>query len=540
MRRPVLLVGVAGLGLGLAAEAIAFGWDDPGHWIPDLVTGWTLLGCGLIAWIHRPERRSGPLLAVTGITWFFGNFAAIGGAIGWVASQSIYLHRGPLSHVLFAYPGTRPRSQLDGVAVVGFYGVAVVPAVWSNEGAAIVLAAFLVAVTSAVYVRSVGPERRARLVALRAAIGLAAVLVANSIARLIGSGPEVGSVSLLAYEAALCFVSISLTAGLVSASWERAAVTDLVVELGETRSRTLREELARALGDPSLEIGYWLPEEEVFADTQGRELTVPPPGSDRATTIVERDQEPVAILIHDPAVLRDPGLMDALASAARLDVSNARLRAAVRARVVELEASRRRLIDAGDDERRRLERRLRKGAERSLGDLGAVLAGSLASSEVELTRERIARAQVQLTETLDDLDRLGRGLHPRALAEQGLEGALVGIANAFPIPVRITMPAERLPPDVELIAYFVCSEALANAARHASASSMTIRVGIEDGRATIEATDDGRGGAELARGTGLRNLLDRVEVFGGTLIVESDGGRGTRLAAEIPLGGEAP
>jgi signal transduction histidine kinase len=539
MRRPVLLVGVAGLGLGLAAEVVAFGWDDPGDWIPDLVTGWTLLGCGMIAWTHRPQYRGGPLLAAAGITWFFGNFAAVDGVMGLIAGQSIYLHRGPLFHVLIAYPAAQPRSRLAGAAIIASYGVAMVPAVWSNEAATIALAGLLVAVTAVGNLRSVGPERRAGRVAVRAAVGLAAVLVAASVARLIASGPEVEGVALLAYEAVLCAVAISLTSGLVSASWERAAVTDLVVELGETRSRTLREQLARALGDPSLEIGYWLPEAQVFTDADGRELTVPPPDSGRATTFVEREDEPVAVLIHDQAVLGDPGLVDALASAARLEASNARLRAAVRARVAELEASRRRLLDAGDDERRRLERRLREGAEHRLGDLDAVLAGSLASSEGARTRKRIARAQVQLTEVLDDLDRLGRGLHPRALAEQGLESALTGVAEAFPIPVRISMPPERLPFDIELIAYFVCSEALANAAKHASASSMTIRVGIADGRATIEAMDDGRGGADLAGGAGLRNLADRVEAFGGTLTVESAAGHGTHLAAEIPLGGEA-
>jgi signal transduction histidine kinase len=211
----------------------------------------------------------------------------------------------------------------------------------------------------------------------------------------------------------------------------------------------------------------------------------------------------------------------------------------VHARVVEIEASRRRVLAAGDEERRRLERRLRDGAERRLGDLGDVLAGTRASSGNARTQERIARAQEQLTEALDDLDRLARGLHPRALSEFGLEGALAGIARTFPIPIRITAPPERLPSDVELVAYFVCSEALANAAKHASASSVVVSVIADDGRAVIEVGDDGVGGADLARGTGLRNLADRVEAFGGTLAMESVPGRGTRLTAAVPHGGEA-
>jgi signal transduction histidine kinase len=394
-------------------------------------------------------------------------------------------------------------------------------------------------VTAIGYVRSVGQDRRARGIALRIAVGLGVVIVAGSLARLLLPGPETVTVALLAYETTLCAVAIAMTVGLLSASWERAAVTDLVVELGGARSGTLREELARALGDPSLEVGYWRPEARAFADAQGREVVLPPAGSDRAATTVEREHEPVAVLIHDSALLQDPGLMEALTSAAHLEAANARLQRSVHARVVELEASRRRVLAAGDEERRRLERGLRDGAERRLGDLGDVLAGTRESSGNARMQELIARAQEQLTEALDDLDRLALGLHPRSLSESGLEGALAGVARTYPIPMRITAPPERLPSDVELVAYFVCSEALSNAAKHASASSVVVSVTADDGHAVIEVGDDGVGGADLARGTGLRNLADRVEAFGGTLAMESVPGRGTRLTAEVPLGGEA-
>jgi hypothetical protein len=380
MRRPVLAVGVAGLVLGVAAEDVAFGWSDPGHWIPDLLTGWTLIGCGLIAWTRRPESRTGPLLAATGVTWFFGNFVAVGGAIGWIAGQSVYLHRGPLLHAVIAFPSGRPPSRLAAGAIVVSYGVAVVPEIWSNETASVALALLLVGVTAIGYVRSVGQDRRARGIALRIAVGLGVVIVAGSLARLLLPGPETVTVALLAYETTLCAVAIAMTVGLLSASWERAAVTDLVVELGGARSGTLREELARALGDPSLEVGYWRPEARAFADAQGREVVLPPAGSDRAATTVEREHEPVAVLIHDSALLQDPGLMEALTSAAHLEAANARLQRSVHARVVELEASRRRVLAAGDEERRRLERGLRDGAERRLGDLGDVLAGTRESS----------------------------------------------------------------------------------------------------------------------------------------------------------------
>ena len=108
--------------------------------------------------------------------------------------------------------------------------------------------------------------------------------------------------------------------GLLVASWQQTAVADLVVELGEARSGTLRGELARALGDPSLELGYWLPDRAVFIDAEGRALALPNAGSDRSVTVVERQGQPVAVLVHDPAVLEDPGLREAVTSTAQLAV----------------------------------------------------------------------------------------------------------------------------------------------------------------------------------------------------------------------------
>jgi signal transduction histidine kinase len=537
MRRPVLSLWAAGAVVGVAAEWVAFGWSDLSDWIPDLLTGWTLIGCGSIARTRRPESRTGALFAVTGFTWFLGNFLAVGGVVGWVAGQSVYLHRGSLFDAVIAYPSGRATSRLARGAIVAGYAVAIVPEVWSNETATIVLAALLVSVTAAGYVRSVGPVRRARFMALQAAAGLSVVIAAGAVARLVLSSSEVGPVALLVYEVTVCAVAVGLTAGLLSASWERAAVTDLVVELGEGRSGALRGELARALGDPSLEVGYWIPDTHAFVDAGGRVLTLPSVGSDRAATVVERDHEPVAVLVHDPTFVHDPGLMEAVISAARLEASNARLQAEVQARVTELEASRRRVLEAGDEERRRLERRLHDGAERRLRDLTQLLRrGGTSSGAI---REKIARAEAQLTETLEDLSRLARGLHPRILSERGLQSALAGLGKTFPIPVHIQVGRDRLRPDVELLVYFVCSEALANIAKHASASQVAVSILVDNGRALVDVEDDGAGGADIASGTGLRNLADRVEVFGGTLEVESYPGRGTRLTAEIPLGGEA-
>jgi signal transduction histidine kinase len=539
MRRLGLVL-LAGGVAGLTAEWVGFGWDDPRHWIPDLAVGWTFIGSGLIASRRRPESRTGPLLAATGFTWFLGNFAQVGvAAVAWAAGHMVYLHRGPLVQLVLTYPSGRPSSRLVRGAVAVGYAAAVITPIWRSEAATILLAGLLVAVCARDYVAAVGPIRRARLIALQAAAGLSLVLAGTTAARLLLPPEEVSGPSLLVYEAALCVLATGLLAGLLVAPWQRAVVTDLVVELGEARSGTLRGELSQALGDPSLEVGYWLPDRAVFVDAEGRVLSMPGPGSGRSVTTVEREGQPVAVLVHDPAVLEDPGLLEAVTSAARLAASNARLQAEVRARVVELAASRRRILAARDEERRRLERRLHDGAEARLEELAATLRRGRRSASGERTRDQLARAEDQLTRTLEELRRLGHGLHPRVLSEHGLADALAALAKDLPLPVDINVASTRLPQRVAVAAYFVCAEALANITKHAAAAHVAVAVTVGDGLVRVEIADDGVGGADPAHGSGLRGLADRVETLGGTLRVESVPGRGTRLAAEIPLGGQA-
>ena len=136
-----LLLWPAGALFGIAAEWIFFGWGDPRDWVPDLVTGWTLIACGLVAWSRRPDSRSGPLMAATGFSWFLGNFAASGvDAVDWLGAHALYFYRGPLVHLLVTYPRGRLSSYLDRVTVGIGYAAAVVTPVWRSEIATIVLA----------------------------------------------------------------------------------------------------------------------------------------------------------------------------------------------------------------------------------------------------------------------------------------------------------------------------------------------------------------------------------------------------------------
>ena len=212
------------------------------------------------------------------------------------------------------------------------------------------------------------------------------------------------------------------------------------------------------------------------------------------------------------------------------------LDAELRARLDDLQASRARLVEAGDAERRRLERDLHDGAQSRLVALALLLrsARSRAGDDPELAA-LLDRAQQELQTSLSELRELARGIHPAVLTERGLEPALEALASRAPVPVTLESDArERLPGPVESAAYFVVSEALANVAKYASATHATVAVRRVNGRVTVEVSDDGVGGADAAQGSGLRGLADRVAALDGTLSLESPEGRGTRLRAEIP------
>jgi signal transduction histidine kinase len=213
------------------------------------------------------------------------------------------------------------------------------------------------------------------------------------------------------------------------------------------------------------------------------------------------------------------------------------LDAELRARLEELRASRARIVEAGDAERRRLERDLHDGAQSRLVALKLLLSSARARAADDTLKGLLNEAVDELDTSLSELRELARGIHPAVLTDRGLEPALQALATRAPVPVTVEADDEdRLPGPVESAAYFVVSEALANVAKYAQATQAAVAVRRENGRVTVDVTDDGIGGADAGRGSGLRGLADRVAALDGTLSLDSPAGGGTHLHAEIPCG----
>jgi signal transduction histidine kinase len=495
--------------------------------VADVGVGVALLAVGAVTWTRARRSGTGPLLALAGAAWLAGD----------VSSALVYAHRGPLVHALLTYPTGRTRS-VPIVAVIALaYLDGLVPAVARSPWATVALMVAVVGAAAWRWAGARGLERRARAVPLACAATVAAPLTLAAFGRLAGTETDV--IAAWAYEAAIVVTAGALAADLLSGRSARAAATGLVVDLaGSAEPQGLRDALARTVGDPALEIAYRVNEEWVDEAGQPVRLPAASDGGARVVTVVKDGGTPVAALLHDPAALRDETLAHSVAAAVRLALANVRLQTDVSAHVREVAASRRRLVVAGDEQRRRLRDQLQGGAEQSLAEVSRQLAAVASGREGE-TAARLVELVDELDAARTDLARFAHGVHPKALAEHGLSAALGELARQAAVPVSVDAPSRRFPAPQEAAVYFVCSEALANVAKYAEASGVSIDVAAAGSRLVVRVADDGPGGADPARGSGLRGLADRVEALGGTLSVRSPLGAGTRLEAELPIGPEA-
>jgi signal transduction histidine kinase len=329
---------------------------------------------------------------------------------------------------------------------------------------------------------------------------------------------------------------VGFLVGLLRARLARGGIADLAVELGRgVPLGRLRHTLARALRDPTLEVAFPAPTGDGFVDPDGRPIELPSAGDPRrAMSELERDGQALAVFIYDPAIEReDPGRVEAVGSMARLALENERLAAQVRAQLEEVRASRSRIVEAADAERRRIERDLHDGAQQRLVALAMRLeqARDTSAGGTALIDATTAELLTAVREVRD----LARGLHPTILTDSGLAAAVEALAERTPFALTVDVTDARFSQDVEVAAYFVVAEALTNVARYAGATQARVEIQREDGRLAVTVTDNGRGGADPEVGSGLRGLADRLAAIGGELRVASPPGHGTTITASIPV-----
>jgi signal transduction histidine kinase len=528
-----------------------------------LLIGLAWCSTGFQEWRRRPANLIGPLMICVGFAWFGSRLAfSEYPALFTIGHALAALHIAFFAHVLLAFPSGRLESGLARAIVIASY-VDTTVVVWASvifdntghpenlalvdarndlserlgnlaSGIGVVLSAAALCLLAVRWHRATPPWRRAVAPVLFS--GWAAVAV-GGIALLAETVGEVPEPIDLAYLVTYAIVPFAFKLGLLRSRLARGAVADLVVELGENPAPgKLRDALARALHDPSLSVAYWLPDRERFVDLDGQAFDLPTDRS-RVATIVEREGRRVAAIIHDSSLCEDRELVDAVCAAAGLALENERLQAELRSRLDELRASRARIVEATDAERKRIERNLHDATQQRLVSISMALglADSRLDSDPEASRRILAEARQGLSIALRELRDLSQGIHPALLTERGLEPALTELAYRAPMPVDISLSLDdRLPERVEAAAYYVVAEGLTNVVKYASATGVSVRVGRTNGRAVVEVADDGVGGADPVMGTGLRGLSDRVEALGGAFAVESPEGVGTILRADIP------
>jgi signal transduction histidine kinase len=517
-----------------------------------LLGGWSFIVSGLIAWERRPGNRTGPLLVAVGLTFFAGLLnAADQEALHEFGAWVRPLHLAFFTWVLLAFPSGRLGSTVArGLVVAVFFDLVVlyhVPLAIGDDGVGGTLGEASYALGAVLFLAAAllllgrwraGSDAWRRTVAWVLWPGaLALVLLAFFNASTYFSHP-VGSVPMWAFRIAFAAIPVAFLAVLLRVRLARASVAGLVVELETAHAPgALRDALARALGDSSLAVAYWLPAEKRYVDLEGMAVELPREGEPRVATLVERDGRRVAAIVHDEALSDEPELLRAVSATAALALENERLQAELRAHLDELRASRARIVEAADLERKRIERNLHDGTQQRLTSvtLALGLAESRLTSDPEAARTNLVQAKAGLAAALGELRDLSQGIHPNVLTEGGLGPALEDLVYLTPVPVTLAADVNgRLSEQVEAGAYYVVAEALTNVAKHARASTATVTVTRENGRLVLSVLDDGVGGADPSRGSGLRGLADRVQALGGRFEVQSSSGQGTEVRAWIP------
>jgi signal transduction histidine kinase len=529
----------------------------------------------LAAFSRDPGGRMWKLIAASRVVAALGVIWVVNTSLTWTVWQlTIGVATVVFAHLVLAFPSGRLTDRGDRILITAAYGVLIVSRVglalvWDPEradcfprcqvnpfvmwpsdqlawlfgpGVAALVPLLAIGVIAGLWRRwrRASPALRRTLlpVAVVAPLELGAAS-ARSLASLNLEAWE--SIGVVLSTSPLAFLHAAIPAGFLTgilvARLARGSIADLAVELSHgVPIGALQPTLARALHDPTLELAFPSPSGVGYVDADGQPVDMPlAEDPTRGVARLEHDGELLAALIYDPAIeIEDPGRASAVASVARMALQNERLAAQVRAQLEDVRASRARIVEAADAERRRIERDLHDGAQQRLVALAMRL--DQARSQVDGAGELIDATTDELMRAITEVRDLAHGLHPAILTERGLAAAVDSLAERAPIPVRATVTEQRLAPEAEVAAYFLVAETVTNAAKHAGASEVRITAAIDEGELAVTVTDDGHGGADPLKGTGLQGLLDRIVAVGGTLAIDSPPNGGTTVRARIPAG----
>lgn len=462
-------------------------------------------------------------------------------------------------HVFLAYPSGAVEARVErallafgytavfgfsvGALMLGLPGYDAAQVVSSPDVAEVVLdigrfgvVAFAVTAFGLLFVRARAGGQRIRRSIILGCFALAFVSLAVGLFTKLLGWPAAQPIKWLAF-GLIGVAPVLFLGGFLRARLARSAVADLFVELSaEPAPADLRDGLSRALRDADLDLVYWLPDFGSYADLDGHAVDLDELGADRAVTLIDVEGKHVAALLHDRALEHEPELLEAATAAAAISIENERLHVELRARLEDLRGSRARIVQASQKERQRLERNLHDGAQQRLIAL---------SLELRLLEERLPgdpeaqarldHARKEIATSLEELRDVARGIHPAVVSGHGLAVALEQLAARAPLSVALRVEVEdRLPERLEVAAFYVVAESLTNIAKHAQARTARVDVSWDRDELVLEIVDDGVGGADPERGSGLRGLADRVEALNGRLRVWTPLGGGTRVRAEIP------
>lgn len=563
-----MLLLLCSLGLGAIELALVLPTSGQIWWVYVLfmIVFWVYVGAGTLAWHRRPSNNMGRLIVIGGLAVFAGSLANTGiGALMAVGTVCATIVLAVTIHLLHAFPSGRVHGRLSRATVIAAYVTALVlqaplylfdstaPPIlviadrpdlvliggWVQRAAGIVIVASTMIILGW-RLAHVDASRR-RVLAPLFAYGMLAVLVlplrSSVLEPLFGLSPLAGATLQFIIFAG---IPIAFTLGVLRGGFARTGeLQELSSWLGETDTArpALAQAVARALGDNSIEIVFWVPERSVWVDATGALAEVPDRPGERSAVEVLLAGQRVGAIVYDAGLIADPELVRTAGRVIAIAVERERLLAELLASQAALLSSRARLVAAADRERRRIARDLHDGLQVQLVLLAieaqqiAAEAGSPAD-----TAQRATTLRKGIDAAAGELRRLVHDVMPATLIQRGLSAATEDLVDRMPVPTKLHLRLSdgALPETIESTAYFLIAEGLVNALKHSKARSLAVLLERDGNRLLVEVHDDGIGGASFDAGRGLRGLADRVDVAGGRLRLHSEPGHGTRLTAELP------